>query len=123
MKRISSFAVTTFILLSIICFSITGTVLGQAKNQIKIEDTYRDRMEEAYIAKVRSLLESECLYRSGITMTKVIDQDGQITYQMVIHNKSINQMPYVKRQQLLKALQKVTFPESDSTISLQFLEI
>lgn len=123
MKKISSFTVTTIILLTIICFSITGTVLGQAKNQSRIEDAYRNKMEEDYIAKVRSLLESECLYRSGITMTKVINQDGQITYQMVIHNKLINQMSWNKKQQLLKTLQKVTFLDADSTISHQFLEI
>ena len=123
MKKVSAFAVTTFILLAIICFSITGTVLGQAKNQSKIENAYRDKMEEVYIVKVRELLESKYLHHSGITLTKVIDTDGQITYQMMIHNQSIDRMSYCDKQKLLKELQEVTFPDADSTISHQFLEI
>ncbi len=123
MIKISSFAVTILISLVIICFSITGTVFGQAKNLNKIQDGYREEMEEYYIEEVRLLLESKCIYDSGITMTKVIYEDGLFTYQMMIHNQSIDRMPYYEKQQLLKELQKVNFPDSNSLISHHFLEI
>ena len=153
MIRISSFAVTTLISLVIICFSITGTVFGQAKNyekhalrvsqviaavakyklacirlvarvnQNKIQDAYRDEMEEDYMEEVQILLESKSLYHSGITMTKIMYEDGLITYRMVIHNQSIDRMSYYEKQQLLKELQKVDFPDANSIISHQFLEI
>ncbi len=123
MKRVSSFTIMTLLLLAVTCFSITGTAFGQAKNQDKMQDAYREEMEEDYKKEIQELLEDKCLYYSGITMTKIIYEDGLVTYNMVIHNRSIDRMSYYEKHQLLKELQKIEFPDMNSKVSYEFLKI
>jgi len=123
MKKISAFTVTTLVLLAIICFSITGTVLSQGRNQSKIEDSYRDQIEEDYIQEVRDFLNQAHMSNSGVTMTKVIYEEGQIEYQVTIHNRAIDRMSSYEQQKLIEELQKISFPDSQSTISHQFLTL
>ena len=123
MRKVSAFTITTFILVGIILFSITGTVFSQSANKSKIEDKYRNQMEEDYIQEVREFLEEKNMSNSGITMTKVIYENGQMEYEVTIHNRAIDLMSYYEQQKLQQELQKISFPDSSSTVSHEFLKI
>ncbi|MDD2973216.1 MAG: hypothetical protein PHE02_13920 [Lachnospiraceae bacterium] len=116
-------AITTITLLLIICFSITGTVRSQGKNESKIETQYRSQMEDDYMMRIRELLESEHMRNSGITMTKVIYENGQIAYEMTIHNRVIDRMSDAEQQKLRGQLEKISFPDTQSSVSHQFLTL
>lgn len=123
MKKVSAFTITTVVLLVIICLSITGTVLSQGKNQSRIENQYRRQMEKDYVQEIRAYLEQLHMSNSGVTMTKVIYEDGQMEYQVTIHNKAIDRMSYQEQQELLWELEKISFPDTQSSISHQFLSL
>lgn len=123
MKKISVFTITTFVLLTIICLSITGTALSQGKNRSRIENAYRDDMEKEYVQAVRDFLEQAHMTNSGVTMTKVIYENGQMEYQVTIHNRAVERMSFYEQQKLLEELKKISFPDTQNTISHEFLTL
>ncbi|MDD3206714.1 MAG: hypothetical protein PHS74_13445 [Lachnospiraceae bacterium] len=123
MRKVSAFTIVTCILVGIICFCITGTVFSQEKSQSKVQKAYREQMEKDYVQEVRELLENEDMSNSGITMTKVIYPDGQMQYELTIHNRKIDKMSEHGKQQLQGKLQKLSFPDTESMVQHQFLEL
>ncbi len=117
------FAVITVILSGIIIFCTTQTVLAQGKSNQMMDAKYYRRIEQDYVKRVRVYLNEEGYENSGVTLTKVIESDGERTYTLKIHHKRMDYLD-VWEKEVLKA---ELFERADGLLtenfSQEFLEI
>ena len=88
-------------------------------DKVYIDEKYRDRIESEYLKELKETLgEFEC-EQSGITMTKVMEQDKR-SYTVLIHNQKINRMDFSEKKELSDALEKVAFIDPNSNFKIEF---
>lgn len=108
-------------LILIIAFCITETVISQSNEARCIEEKYYDEMEEAYLAELKQLLTGEGYRNSGVTMTRVIDEEGARSYTISIHHKLISKLSLEEQKQLSDMLSEITFPDTECAFCHKFL--
>ena len=67
-KRTGLLAVTAVLML-ICAFFITGTVMSQTKDRVRLDEKYYIRLEEEYLDRVRDTLKQEGYSNCGLTLT------------------------------------------------------
>lgn len=76
----------------VICFCITGTVYSKEKQSRKEQEQYYRSVEAAYLSEVREWLGENGYENSGVTMTKVIEEDGSREYTLSVHHHKISNL-------------------------------
>ena len=102
MKR--SFVAVTVILIMVITFCATGTVMGMEKDAQSVDEKYYKQMEKEYVTHVRSYLQEAGYENSGVSLTKVIFEDGSRAYTLNVHHKRIESLSISEQQELQDAL-------------------
>jgi len=113
--------VFSIVLVLVIAFCITETVVSQSNEARCIEEKYYDEMEDAYLTELKQLLTEEGYRNSGVTMTRVIDEAGVRSYTVSIHHKLICKMSSGEQEQLAKMLGTVTFADTSCAFCHKFL--
>lgn len=77
--------------IAIMIFSMSFVSKAQERmeQQMRLE---REQMEKEYIGQVRNFLEEEGYSNSGLNLTKIMDVDAPVIYQLAIHNARINNL-------------------------------
>lgn len=121
-KQISFMIFTTVLLILIIAFCISGTVISQNKHGSREEAQYFNAIEQEYTEAVRKLLSEKGCENSGITMTRVTDTDGSREYTVTIHHRRLKSLSEEKKQELLSECNNLEFPDKDCRLFHKFLE-
>ena len=82
----------TVALILVTVFCTTGTVMGMGKNAARVDEKYYRQMEKEYVEWVRSYLQEEGYGNSGVTLTKVLYEDGSREYTLNVHHKRIDKL-------------------------------
>lgn len=125
MKNMKEFTITTIItvlLVLIIAFCISGTVIGQNKGDARAEEQYYQAAELAYIKEIRNLLEEKGYSNSGVTMNRVIEEDGTREYTVTIHHRRISCLSDEQKNALVTECQSIDFSVENCSIFHEFLE-
>lgn len=125
MKNMKEFTITTIItvlLVLIIAFCISGTVIGQNKGDARAEEQYYQAAEQAYIKEIRNLLEEKGYSNSGVTMNRVIEEDGTREYTVTIHHRRISCLSDEQKNALVTECQSIDFSVENCSIFHEFLE-
>ena len=109
------------VLVLIIAFCITETVVSQSNEARCIEEKYYDEMENAYLTELKHLLTKEGYCNSGVTMTRVTDEAGARSYTVNIHHKQISKLSFKEQQQLLEILGEIAFADTSCSFCHKFL--
>lgn len=120
--KTAKFVTITMILLLITTFSVTGTVMSQSRGKNPIDAQHYRTIENQYIACVREQLEEQGYKNAGITMTKIVELDGEREYTVLIHHKRINTLEEAERLMLAEALGSTHFPIEGCDFSYEFME-
>ena len=83
MKRINKMIRTTIftaLLILIAAFGISGTVLSQKDGMSKEMQEYYRTVEQEYVKELRTYLTQQGYSDSGVTMNRIINEDGTIQY-------------------------------------------
>lgn len=84
-KRTGLLAVTGVIML-VCAFFITGTVMSQTRDRVKVDEKYYVLLEEEYLKQVREILKQEGYSNCGLTLTYTKEVGGERRYHLRIHN-------------------------------------
>lgn len=122
LKRLPFTIIFSVILILIIALCISGTVISQSNHASMIEEKYYRELEDVYVKEVRALLKEEGYENSGITMTRVTDENGRRTYTVTIHHGKIDKLPEPEKMELLAACKKIEFPDKECGFCHKFLE-
>ena len=84
--------VSALALIGITAFCISGTVHSSEKVERREREKYYREIEAEYVKEVRVFLNEEGYSNSGVTMTKVIDEEENRSYTMTIHHHGIGNL-------------------------------
>lgn len=109
------------VLVLVIGFCVTETVISQSNEARCVEEKYYDEMEGAYLAEMKQLLTDKGYGNSGITMTRITDEEGMRSYTVSIHHKLINKLSKDEQEKLMETLGGIVFPDASCRFSHEFL--
>ena len=111
----------SLILVLIIAFCISGTVASQNGHSREAVERYYDELERDYLTELKSMLAREGYKNSGVTMTRVIDEEGTRSYTVTIHHGLIDKLSVKEKELLSKACGEVLFADAECSFSHNFL--
>lgn len=94
------FWAVTVLLVAISAFCITGTVMSQSNIGGKEMENYYREQEEKLLSRTKELLEDLGYPNSGVTLTRVVDEEGKREYTFTIHHRKIDRMDEEERNAL-----------------------
>lgn len=97
------------IVVGIILVVIIGCSIGTIKcNAVEVQahdKQYAIDMEQDYKSLIQDSLTEEGFYYSGITMTKIYEQDGITSYKIKLHNDKFEKLSKEGQRKLIYKLQ------------------
>lgn len=121
-KEITITTVVTMLLILIIAFCICGTAFGQSRGRSQAQERYYRALEQEYVEEIRKLLAERGYCNSGVTMNRVVEEDGSRQYIVTIHHRRIMQLDQEQQKELLDECRIIDFPVEDCTFCHEFLE-
>ena len=112
---------TTIVLILVTAFSIAGTVIS--KNDFKageLEQYYLQK-EKQLTEDVRDFLNQKGYRNSGMTVTRVVESNGNREYTVTVHHGDIDRMTEGERTVLAGEMGNLTFEDEHCTFSMNFL--
>lgn len=91
MKRNILFFTSTILLLAVIFFCFSATAYSQSVERSVLADKEEiDLQEQALLKEMKQIMKEYGCEYSGITMTKVYQEDGTRSYRVRIHHRNIS---------------------------------
>ena len=99
-----AFVLTTVVLVAVITFFVSGTVISQTDiGDREMENYYREQ-EKIILQETKEYLSELGFKNSGVTLTRVIDEQGKRDYTFTIHHGKIDKMSEEERGELAESL-------------------
>lgn len=113
------FVLVTLLLILITAFCTTGTVMGMEKDKLSVDETFFEEMEQDYVYRVRQYLDAEGYCNSGVTLTKVLFEDGSREYTLNVHHRRFGKLEQVKQDELKNMLADMAEFSEQSTVMIE----
>ena len=113
-------AVTVLMALAAVLFLWETVPGGTGADGRKPEEYYQVRARE--LEETRELLDREGFENSGITVTRVVEEDETRLYTVTVHHGGIDRMDGRERQRLMEELEKISFEAEQCSFVHKFLE-
>jgi len=121
LSNILILAVTTICLVGVMAFCVVRTVVSQTHiSEQEMEEYYREQ-EKVLLAETKEYLTELGFKNSGVTLTRVVDEEGAREYTFTIHHGKIDRMEERERLELAEELSKLAALEGDCSFSHEFL--
>lgn len=105
----------------IIIFMTTMTVRSQSDIEVvELEHYYRE-LETEMVREVRGVLNDNGYDNSGVSLTRVVNEDGSREYTLTVHHKKITQLNDEGREELKLELQECNFNAENCSFNQEFL--
>ncbi|MCM1127601.1 MAG: hypothetical protein NC429_14170 [Lachnospiraceae bacterium] len=121
-RRLLSRGAITILLVVIGALFLSMAAHSQSEKLVKEQKEYYKTLEQEYVEALRNLLEEQGYSNSGITMNRVIEEDGTTQYIVTIHHGRIEHLDDKEKSDLLSKCEEVEFPERDCSFYHKFLE-
>ena len=115
------FGVMTMLLVIIILFCSTQTVLSQSRGMSKEQRQYYADMEKEYLSNIESLLCKKGYLHSGINIRWVSDVEGLRDYTVMIHHSRIDSLDIREKEELLNELKTIGINDSGVVFNYEFI--
>ena len=102
-------------------YCVSGTVHSSEKVERREREKYYREIEAEYVKEVRVFLNEEGYSNSGVTMTKVIDEEENRSYTMTIHHRGIGNLQQEEQEQLQEELLQIRREKMEGVITYIFL--
>lgn len=122
MKKINGFTIITFVLIIFIALCTTKTVKSISLKEARTQEEYYQELEKHYIKQIRDYLSEEGFSNSGVTMTRVLTEEGKREYSVLIHNKRITNLSLEEKETLKYELNNLYSGMEECQICHNFLE-
>lgn len=125
------FVAATIILVTVAAISFAGTAMAAASmaemplgrmnfGGAEPEGYYRER-EQRLVRETRQELERQGFLNSGVTLTRVVEEDGKRIYTVTVHHRDIDRMEAAEREALARELAVLAFEDENSSFRYEFL--
>ena len=104
-----TFIAATIILVLCSAFFITKTVQGQSDTDVLEKEGYYQALEQEYVSEIREYLNEQGFLNSGVTLTRVVDEQGSRDYQVTLHHKYLEMLSEEERQAIFEEIEGMAF--------------
>ena len=115
------FVMVTVLLVLILWLFISETVMSQAEGNITVDEVAFVELEKDYVVAVRSYLQEKGYCNSGIALTRVVDESGERSYEMVLHHKNMYKLSVEEREIMLEEIATMAFHVSGCKFQVKLL--
>lgn len=119
-KEAAFIMVTILIILSLWLF-ISEKVMSQTSDNVTVDEKSYLELEADYLAEVRSFLEKEGYHNSGVSLSRVVDENGNRSYEIMLHHKNIYKLTEAELDNLLKDIAEMAFHVSGCEFQVKLL--
>ncbi|MDE6673188.1 MAG: hypothetical protein K2K19_00025 [Acetatifactor sp.] len=101
---------------------IAGSIKSQAADTLRAQEAYYEQLEREYIGQVRSFLTEQGYRNSGVTLSRIVDGEGQRRYRVLIHHGAIDRLEEEARAELLEQVSDLGFYVPGCSFTAQLLQ-
>jgi len=95
---------------------------GQASRIPDISNDYYKEIEKEYTQQVRDRLEANGFYNAGVSLTKVVEEDGAFNYTLSVHHRRIDKMNEYQREEISAIIICDGIAVAGSSVSVRYIE-
>ena len=101
---------------------ITGSIRSQAADTLRAQEAYYEQLEREYISQVRGFLTEQGYCNSGVTLSRIVDGEGQRSYRVLIHHGAIVRLEEEALTELLEQVGDLGFHVPGCSFTAQLLK-
>ena len=116
-----TFIAATFILILISAFFMTKTVRGQVDHELAACEKYYQVLEQEYVSEIRAYLNEQGFENSGVTLTRIIDEQGIREYQITLHHRYLEKLSTEDRDAIFTAIKNMAFENTGCIFQINLL--
>ena len=122
-KRNMLFGATTVLLVMVILFCTTQTVMSQGKADMKSQKRYYAAMEQEYLSNMKQMLADMGYQNTGVTIRWISDEVGSRIYTVMIHHQKIDTLSIQEQELLQEKLSGTDFEDENCFFVYEFLTV
>lgn len=115
------FVLVTVLLVLILWLFISETVMSQTEGNIVVDEVAFLQLEDDYVGTVKAYLEEKGYRNSGVTLTRVVDESGERSYEMVLHHKNMYKLSSEEQEIMLEEIETMAFHVSGCKFQVKLL--
>ena len=108
-RKEAVFVMVTVLLVLILWLFVSETVMSQTEGTITVDEEAFLELEDDYVGAVRTYLEERGYRNSGVTLTRVVDENGERSYEMVLHHKNLYKLSIEEQETILEEIATMAF--------------
>ena len=101
------YIIGTIIFILITFLAIKQTVMGKELKKRMDQILSVDQEEQKYIKNIKEELSKYGIKNAGVTMTKMVEAEGNFYYNIKIHHKILNEVEEKEREEILYSLKNI----------------
>lgn len=101
---------------------IAGSIKSQAADTLRAQEAYYEQLEREYIGQVKNFLTEQGYRNSGVTLSRIVDGEGQRRYRVLIHHSAIDRLEEEARAELLEQVSDLGFYVPGCSFTAQLLQ-
>ena len=116
-----TFIAATIVLIIISAFFITKTVRGEVDHEMIACEKYYQVLEQEYASEIRAYLNEQGFENSGVTLTRIIDEQGIRKYQITLHHKYLEKLSPEERAAIFETIKNMAFGNTGCIFRINLL--
>lgn len=101
---------------------IAGSIKSQAADTLRAQEVYYEQLEWEYIGQVRNFLAEQGYRNSGVTLSRIVDEEGQRSYKVLIYHGAIVRLEEDALTELLEQVRDLGFHVPGCSFTAQLLQ-
>lgn len=110
-----------FIALAILFMAVAFVGRLEISARRQKEASYCEK-EQEFIASVKDFLSQRGYTNCGVTMTRVMDENGIRHYTLTVHHDRISKLNAAERTELENALEQISFGDTEEKVCYKFFD-
>ena len=115
------FVMVTVLLVLCMWLFVSETVVSQTDGNITVDEGAFQELEEDYVKAVRTYLEEQGYRNSGVALTRIVDEEGNRSYEMVLHHKNMYKLSTEEQEMMLEEISTMAFHVSGCKFQVKLL--
>ncbi len=100
---------------------VLGGIRSQAADTWKAREAYYEQLEREYVGRVRQFLEERGYRSSGVTLSRIVDNDGRRSYRVLVHHGTLDRQGEEIQAEVLGEIENMGFFVPGCSFSAQML--
>ena len=102
-------ALVAIVLAMATAMCVIGGIESQAADTQETQEAYYQQLEREYIGRGRDFLERQGYRNSGVTLSRIVDSNGQRSYKVLVHHGALCRLEEETQAEVLERIEELGF--------------